>query len=377
MHILIPALHRPLRPTGVCRHAANLANCLIDTARVDQVTLLVGAWQKSYFSTLLPKNAEKINLQYVDIKNSSLSRNFWFLLGLPKLANSLRPDIVHMSFPLPFIRSRFDAPVVSTIHDLYPYEFPENFGKARATFNKLFLKQSIAGSDGLCCVSQMTKAALEHYFDRISSRKKVSVVYNYVDFSDVSPRIPKSFEADPQVPFLMSVAQHRKNKNLDWLIQAYSSRLRTKQISETTQLVIVGSTGPESDNLETLVRTLHLQDKVRFLSALDDSELCWLYQNSQLFVIPSSTEGFCLPLVEALASGCRVVCSDIPIFREVGSSACTFFDLENQPIKKLETAIGEAMASSHTKDSSVDKQFSKSHVAEQLLNFYTALTPTD
>ena len=338
MHVLIPALHRPLRPTGVCRHAANLANCLIETEWVSQVTLLS---------------------------------------GLPKLANSLRPDIIHMSFPLPFIRSRFNAPVVSTIHDLYPYEFPENFGEARATFNKLFLRQNIASSDGLCCVSQMTEITLEKYFEGISNQKKVSVIYNYVDFADVVPQIPESLEPNPKTPFIMSVAQHRKNKNLDWLIRAYSSRLRTRQVDEATQLVIVGSTGPESDNLEALVRTLDLQGRVSFLSALNDSELCWLYQNSQLFVIPSSTEGFCLPLVEALASGCRVVCSDIPIFQEVGSSTCTFFDLKDQPIEKLETAIDEAIASANTTDSSVNNRFSKSYVAELLFDFYAALTVTD
>ncbi|MEL6940975.1 MAG: glycosyltransferase, partial [Cyanobacteria bacterium J06598_1] len=164
MHVLIPALHRPSRPTGVCRHAANLAHCLADTEQVSQVTLLVGRWQEGYFQSLLPPASDKIKLHYVDIKNSSISRNLWFLSGLPKLTNSLRPDIVHMSFPLPFLNSRFQAPVVSTIHDLYPYECPENFGKARATFNKLFLKQNIASSDGLCCVSEITQNKLEEYF---------------------------------------------------------------------------------------------------------------------------------------------------------------------------------------------------------------------
>ena len=45
MHILIAALHRPTKPTGVCRHAVNLAQCLADTDEVDKVTLVIGAWQ--------------------------------------------------------------------------------------------------------------------------------------------------------------------------------------------------------------------------------------------------------------------------------------------------------------------------------------------
>ena len=58
MHILIAALHRPTKPTGVCRHAANLAQCLADTPEVSKVTLIVGTWQKDYFEQFF--NSPKI-----------------------------------------------------------------------------------------------------------------------------------------------------------------------------------------------------------------------------------------------------------------------------------------------------------------------------
>ena len=51
MHILILALHWPLAPTGVCRHAANLAKCLAETDAVNKVTLVIGEWQTHYFET--------------------------------------------------------------------------------------------------------------------------------------------------------------------------------------------------------------------------------------------------------------------------------------------------------------------------------------
>ena len=87
MHILIAALHRPTKPTGVCRHAANLAQCLADTPEVSKVTLIVGTWQKDYFEQFF--HSPKIQLITVDIKNSSLARNIWFLFGLPKLVKNL------------------------------------------------------------------------------------------------------------------------------------------------------------------------------------------------------------------------------------------------------------------------------------------------
>jgi glycosyltransferase involved in cell wall biosynthesis len=58
-----------------------------------------------------------------------------------------------------------------------------------------------------------------------------------------------------------------------------------------------------------------------------DGELRWLYENCEFLMVPSSMEGFGLPIAEGLFCGSRVVCSDIPAFREIGGDACHYFDL--------------------------------------------------
>ncbi|MDF5716701.1 MAG: glycosyltransferase [Rhizonema sp. NSF051] len=184
MHILISALHRPAKPTGVCRHAVNLAQCLADTD-ITQITLVIGSWQQDYFKTSFPLFSKKVKIISVDIKNSSTSRNLWFLFGLPKLAKQLQADLVHLSFPLPFIRTLFHCPVVVTIHDLYAYEYPENFGFPNVIFNQLFFHQCINNSDGLSCVSKCTIESLKKYFAGIEKKKEITVIYNYVDFKNV------------------------------------------------------------------------------------------------------------------------------------------------------------------------------------------------
>lgn len=371
MHILIATLHRPTKPTGVCRHAASLAQSLAESDRVERVTLVVGAWQKYYFETFF--HSEKIQLVGVDIKNSSSVRNLWYLFGLPKLANRFNPDIVHLSFPIPFWRSLFKIPVVTTIHDLYPYEFPENFGFPNSIFNRLFLKQSIHNSHGLVCVSLVTQEQLKFYFSGIDSRKPVAQIYNYVDFSRINSVIPKALDGRNAFPFLLCVAQHRKNKNLHFAIEAYSLLVKNKQIPESTQLILVGSPGPESDNLKQQVRDLALDERVLFLSSIDDSELCWLYQNCKLLVIASSTEGFCLPLAEALSFSCKVVCSNIPILKEIGSSQCTYFELQNNPVNELANAIVSALEKPLLVEALDRDRFTKSKVGEKHLNFYSTL----
>lgn len=371
MHILIPALHRPSKPTGVCRHAVNLAQCLADTDSISRITLLVGEWQLEYFKQSFNLESAKIQLNSVNIKNSSLSRNQWFIFGLPKLAQQLEPDIIHMSFPFPFVRRWFKVPVISTIHDLYPYECPENFGYPQVWFNRWFLRQCIVQSDGLSCVSKSTLNSLIHYFSTIYSRKKITVIYNYVDFSHIKPSKPEKIASEEK--FILCVAQHRKNKNLDLLIHAYRNLQKNSLPQPIAKLLIVGSPGPETENIFCQIQALNLQEQVLLLSSIGDEELCWLYKNCELFVIPSSTEGFCLPLVEALSLSSRVVCTNIPIFREVGSPKCSYFKLDNDAVNNLTETMAVSLSQPETNQNSTDPRFSKSSVAQQLLSFYASV----
>ena len=145
------------------------------------------------------------------------------------------------------------------------------------------------------------------------------------------------------------------------------------RLDKSTKLIIVGSPGPETASLIELIQKLSLEDSVLMLSAINDDELCWLYQNSKLFVIPSSLEGFCIPLVEALYFSCKVVCSDIPIFREVGSSSCTYFDLTGDAGKNLAQSITQALESPSLSKTDLNLRFSKAAVATQVLQFYSEL----
>ena len=165
------------------------------------------------------------------------------------------------------------------------------------------------------------------------------------------------------------MAQHRQNKNLDLLIKAYAKLLQSQQIEPDHNLVIVGTTGPETEKIHRLIAELELETKVSLLSALSDSELGWLYQNCEAFIIASSTEGFCLPLAEAMHFSDRVVCSDIPIFREIATEQCTYFSLEGDALNNLSRAIVEVMNHPSSFDAAINR-FDKSHIAQQYLDLY-------
>ena len=148
---------------------------------------------------------------------------------------------------MPLFRWSFACPIVATIHDLYPYKIPENFGRYRAFLNRILLWQCIWNSDRLVCVSETTLDDLNIYFPGISTKyHKTQVIYNFVNFEQIESKSLKLLADAAAHPFILFVGQHRKNKNIDLLIQSYALLRNDRQIDEQTRLVIVGGLSPAS-----------------------------------------------------------------------------------------------------------------------------------
>ncbi|HWR14665.1 MAG TPA: glycosyltransferase family 1 protein [Terriglobales bacterium] len=336
MRVLVSAVSRFSTPTGICRHAANLVVCLNSQDAVDSVVLAIGKWQTGYFAALLGKNRQQVRVEVVDIPNNSLHRNWWFAMGLPEMAARCAVDVVHLSFPVPVTRNRFRVPVVCTVHDLYPYDIPENFGYPRVILNRLFLRKCISEVDRLACVSQATLSRLSHYFpDAVA---KAVVIPNVA----VAPSVPPKPLSSVARPYLLCVAQHRQNKNLDIVLKAFALARQEKDLSDFV-LIIVGAPGPKTKQLIALTRPLGLQNHVKFIDNVDDGELRWLYENTAAVIAASSIEGFGLPVLEALVTGSPVICSDIPAFREVGGGHCKYFSLGPRADTRLAEQIAEVL----------------------------------
>ena len=342
MHVLITALSSALGPTGICRHATNLARCLADTDEISKITLAVGSWQTQYFRTAFNLNNPKIQVTTCKSQYRALDRNLWYLFELPALAKAIAADVVHLSFPAPLFGHRMPCRVVATIHDLYPYDEPENFAASKLIFNRRLLGMCLRNSDALACVSDYTLERLAAIAPP-SVLKKAQRIYNCVDFVSSISQAP-SVHGLASRPFLLVVAQHRVHKNLDLLLRAFAESRFQQVVPKDCGLVLVGSAGPETLFLLELVEQLKLKPNVFLLTTVSDTELEWLYRNALLLVAPSRIEGFCMPVAEALQRRCRVVCSDIPILREVAESACEYFDLNApDPAGRLARHIGLAL----------------------------------
>jgi glycosyltransferase involved in cell wall biosynthesis len=337
MKILIAAASFATNMSGLQRHALNVAQCLLPEQEISSVHFVIAPWQLGMVESGGLLQDARMMVHVADMDRSSVGRNLWYYRRLPKLATDLQADLVHLSFPMPVDAGAFHCPTLVTLHDLYPYQIPMNFGFPKFMFNRAVLQQCLRNVDSIACVSQATLHSLKKYVP-VTVWKKAVRLYNCVEaqpFLNPHPPIP-SWKNDQ---FLLCVAQHRRNKNLPLLIRAFHRMLRMGQVGKDMKLVIVGITGPETRNIHRLVSALGLDAGVSFLEGVSESELQWCYRQCQAVISPSTIEGFGLPIAEALLAGCRVVCSDIPAYREVGDEQCRFVSLERNTEETLAEAI--------------------------------------
>jgi glycosyltransferase involved in cell wall biosynthesis len=356
--------------SGVQRHAINLARCLLTRQQITAVHLIVAPWQQEFVYDATPCNDARLHLHTAPIRNNSLSRNAWYYLELPRIASHLQADLVHLGYPTPLRKGAYHCPTVVTLHDLYPYDVPENFGFPKVLFNQLVLRRCLQMVDAIACVSRSTLARLQAIEPRLALAKAV-VIYNSVEpLSQVSAGSPLPLWKGE--PLLLCVAQHRRNKNILFLLRIFERLLRTGKLAPQTRLVIVGIPGPETNAILRFLADANIADRVVLLNGISEDELQWCYRNCELLLAPSLTEGFGLPVAEALLAGCRVICSDIPPFRELGGDRCVYIPLNAMAEHAFADAICAGIRERRSEPIALP-QLSASVIAEQYFQLYRSL----
>jgi glycosyltransferase involved in cell wall biosynthesis len=325
MRIVIAAVSSSTQLSGVTRHAANVARCLLTRSDVSAVHLIVAPWQHDFFREAVSCNDSRFRIHAVPVANRSFSRNLWYYSDLPAIATQLKADLVHLTYPAPLHSGAFQCPTVVSLHDLYPYEIPSNFGSLKVLFNLLVLEQCLHSVDAIACVSDSTRQQLALRASNAVVEKSVTI-YNCVE----PPALASAHSPLPcgsGISFILCVAQHRRNKNILLALRVFQRLLRHGDINPSTLMVIVGISGPETSRILRFIQTAGLAQRVVLLSGISDAELHWCYRHCELLFAPSIVEGFGLPVAEALLVGCRIVCSDIPAFRELGGDHCRYVPL--------------------------------------------------
>jgi glycosyltransferase involved in cell wall biosynthesis len=342
MRVVISGLSAPTELNGVSRHAANLVRGLLSLSDPPEIDFLAGDWQTEMFERAIGGGNPRLRIHSISIAHRNLARVRWYYRELPRIARALAADLVHLSYTMPLDARAFTCPTVVSLHDLYPFDIPRNFGWIKGITNRELMYHCLRNVDAIACVSDSTRSRLRRRFGTRVSRKAITI------FNAVGPMTACGVRRPEQIhgreSFLLCVAQHRQNKNIPLALSIFARLLRNRRVRENTKLLIVGIPGPDTRVIQSRIQELGRTRNVLLLTGISDNELQWCYQNGAMLLAPSSIEGFGLPVAEALLAGCPVVCSDIPAFREIGGTHCRYVAFGEDIVERYEAAVGETLA---------------------------------
>jgi glycosyltransferase involved in cell wall biosynthesis len=221
-------------------------------------------------------------------------------------------------------------PTVTTIHDLTPMVTP-CFPRRTAFFLKFLLTRSAKSSAAIITVSENSRQDIVRICGVPES--KVHVIYEGYDralFNTVPPE-PVLLEQvlgrlGIKRPYILHHGAIQPRKNLPHLIAAYRRALaRNPQLD--LDLVLAGPLGWQPEETVNAVRAdTASRGKVVLTGALNDRDLSLLLRGAALEVIPSLYEGFCLPMVEAMACGIPTVAANSSCLPEISGGVLRYFN---------------------------------------------------
>jgi len=266
---------------------------------------------------------------------------------------------------------------VVTVCDIYPYLYSNN-----NIISKIIWALRIRGikrAQKIISISKKTKEDLIRHCNIQSN--KIHVIYLGVDesfkpiinltklnrFLDMHklPRLSK---------YLLYIGSCQKRKNIDKLLLAFSY-LKKKKKYHNLKLILITKISSET---KSKITESKLENEIFIKSEVSSRELVYYYNIASIFIYPSMYEGFGLPPLEAMASGCPIITSNTSSLPEIVGEAGIMINPNN--IKELTTAIDRVYSNDNLKKTMImnglaqAKKFRWGRTAVQTMNVYKSLS---
>ena len=254
------------------------------------------------------------------------------------------------------------APSIVTVHDIIELTNPQH--PLARILNKRLLS-GITQANHIIAVSEYVKKEIVRYFG--ISENDISVIYNGVnehfkpieDFKNTISyhELVKSLQLPKDSPIILSVGSDHPRKNLATTLRVIS---KLKEQYPNVLLLKIGEPGFLDARKEFLhiIDELKLKDNIRILGKVSQEMLLGAYHVADALLLPSRQEGFGMPILEAMASGCPVVCSNSTSLPEIVGDAGIMHSPDD--VEGYTKSISELFESGGIKESFTAKGFERS-----------------
>jgi glycosyltransferase involved in cell wall biosynthesis len=302
----------------------------------------------------------------------------WYQRFLLRTHRAHRFDIIHChgAYPAGYLgalcRSQINVPLVVTDHSGNLESDPTWIGSSNLREKHLYAFES---ADALIALSQHTADLLHRL---VPGQRNIVRIPNGVDFELLgSPQPNQGKLAGAIIPgtYILTLGRLRHSKGVDLLIRVLPQLIGLDRLS-----LVVGGTGRERHQLQTLALQLGVQDRVTFVGWISGSLKAFLLQNALCAVVPSrEAEGFGLVPLESYAAGRPVIASRVPGLCELISHGNTGLFFEPDSVESLSQALRTLIADRALADRMgvAGKTFAQSYrwrtVADRHLQLYCSL----
>ena len=359
MRIAIDYTSAVRQAAGIGRYTRGLVSAATQLDQGNQYVLLVaggGSQPPSPFPI-----AANVTYRPIPASDRALAI-LWHRLQLPLFADAWAggADIFHSpDFTLPPL---WRAKGILTVHDLTFMHYPSCAPPGLVAYLNSAVPRSVRRARLILADSESTKRDIVELLGTPPS--KVRVVY-----AGVGPEFKPVTQVDVLAgvraryslawPFVLNVGTLEPRKNHLRLIRSFAQLLPHHP---DLRLVLVGGKGWLYEDVQAEVARLNLEDRVVFPGFVADADLPALYSLASVFAYPSLYEGFGLPVLEAMACGTPVVCSNASSLPEVAGDAALLVDptdvdalaraldqaLNDQPLRQAMRIRGQSQAARFT-----------------------------
>lgn len=238
----------------------------------------------------------------------------------------IEADLLFCPFTAP-IYAEPNIPTVCTIYDLQYKSYPEFFSVEDVAQRDRTFFEACRKASALAAISNYSRNSAIHH-GKLEAEHIRTIQLRMAkparDRESLNVGILDRLSLQPQ-KYLLYPANFWRHKNHEMLFTAFNIACRNG-LPEEIKLVCTGAPGERQQFLMSAVESMGLADRIIFPGYLPKDDLATLLGYSAGVVFPSLYEGFGLPVIEAMAAGVPVACSDRTSLPEVASGAALLFD---------------------------------------------------
>jgi glycosyltransferase involved in cell wall biosynthesis len=311
----------PAQKVGVGEYLHNLIRELQILDRENKYFIFTVKETEHFFSVKTKNFREiRVNFSHNGKLPSSMARTVWLHTGFLTQCRRLGIDLIHIPNTQLILWKR--PSTIVSIMDLREWRMGHS-NIIRTLYRRFANLTQARLSVSVLTISESSKRDIHRFLG--VSEEKVNITY--LAASDRFYNSPKPEEAKAlilnkygiQGEYILSVASFMKHKNIERLLKAVDY---VKQCTDfSLKLVLVGKSGDRHSGIHKTVSKLGLKDDIIFTGYVPDEHLPHFFTAAKMFVFPSLWEGFGLPVLEAMACGCPVICSNIASLPEVAGDA--------------------------------------------------------